>query len=68
MQRVAIFLLGLIVSGFAEKGNGRGVKVGVALTLKRRFSKSKKMSTSNWKQRRLSTTNSSTPPSKSSTP
>lgn len=41
---------------FMEKGYGRGVgvKVGVAIALKRRFSKSKKMSTSNWMQRRLS--------------
>jgi ribonuclease D len=35
---------------FAAKGFGRGVglKVGVALTMKRRFTKSKKISTSNW--------------------
>ena len=41
---------------FMEKGYGRGVgvKVGVAIALKRRFSKSKKMSTSNWMQQRLS--------------
>ena len=41
---------------FAKKGHGRGVgvKVGVAIALKRRFSKSKKASTSNWMQRRLS--------------
>ncbi len=40
---------------FAAKGYGRGVgvKVGVAITLKRRFQKSKRASTSNWKQRRL---------------
>ena len=40
---------------FAEMGHGKGVgaKVGVAIALKRRFSKSKKASTSNWKQRRL---------------
>ena len=40
---------------FAERGFGRGVgvKVGVAIALKRRFSKSRKASTSNWKQRRL---------------
>jgi hypothetical protein len=40
---------------FAERGYGRGVgvKVGVAIALKRRFSKSRKASTSNWKQRRL---------------
>jgi ribonuclease D len=41
---------------FAEKGFGRGVgvKVGVALVLKRRFLKSKKASTSNWGRPRLS--------------
>ncbi len=41
---------------FMEKGYGRGVgvKVGVAIALKRRFSKSKKISTSNWMQQHLS--------------
>lgn len=40
---------------FAKKrlGRGVGVKVGVALTLKRRFMKSKKASTSNWMSRHL---------------
>jgi ribonuclease D len=41
---------------FVAKGYGRGVgvKVGVAIALKRRFHKSKKASTSNWASRRLS--------------
>lgn len=40
---------------FAQRGFGRGVgvKVGVAITMKRRFMKSKRASTSNWMQRRL---------------
>ena len=39
-----------------ERGFGRGVgvKVAVAITLKRRFIKSKKATTSNWMRRRLS--------------
>ncbi len=42
---------------FAEKGYGRGVgvKVGVALVFKKRFLKSKKIGTSNWMNRHLST-------------
>jgi ribonuclease D len=41
---------------FAEKGHGRGVgaKVGIALLFKRRLLKSKKLQTSNWGARRLS--------------
>jgi ribonuclease D len=41
---------------FSARGHGRGVgvKVGVAIVLKRRFSKSKRASTSNWMTRRLS--------------
>lgn len=41
---------------FREQGHGRGVgaKVGVAIALKKRFYKSKKASTSNWMNRRLS--------------
>lgn len=40
---------------FASRGYGRGVgaKVGVAIALKRRLIKSKKISTSNWANRRL---------------
>jgi len=40
---------------FSQKGYGPGVgvKVGVAMVLNRRFLKSKKASTSNWAQRRL---------------
>jgi ribonuclease D len=40
---------------FAEKGYGRGVgaKVGIALTLKRKLMKSKKVGTSNWARHRL---------------
>jgi ribonuclease D len=41
---------------FAERGHGRnvGVKAAVAILLKRRFTKSKRISTSNWSRGRLS--------------
>jgi ribonuclease D len=48
--------VGEIETLFIQRRLGRGVgtKVGVALALKRRFSKSKKAGTSNWERRRLS--------------